>query len=291
MLNRIVQTSLRFRGVVIALACVVVGYGIFVAAQAKLDVFPEFVQPQVTVQSEAPGLAPDQVEALVTRPIESELSGVGNLESIRSESIQGLSVVTAVFKEGSDIYLARQMLAERLATLAGELPLGVKPPKMSPLTSSTMDLLKFGLLSDRLSPMALRSFADWTVRPRLLSVPGVAKVTVFGGEVRQLQVQVKPERLIAFGLTIQDVLNAAREATGVRGAGFVETAAQRIVIQSEGQSPTPQQLGETVVSLRGGGSVRLKDVASVVDAAQPKFGDALIMGKPGILMTLAGQYG
>ena len=174
MLNRIVQSALRFRGVVIALACVLVGYGIFVAAHAKLDVFPEFVQPQVTVQSEAPGLAPEQVEALVTRPIESELSGVGNLESIRSESIQGLSVVTAVFKEGTDIYVARQMLAERLATLAGELPLGVKSPKMSPLTSSTMDLLKFGLVSDQLSAMALRTFADWTVRPRLLSVPGVA---------------------------------------------------------------------------------------------------------------------
>src|SRR5439155_1380793 len=224
MLNRIVQSSLRFRGVAIALACLLVGYGIFVAARAKLDVFPEFVQPQVTVQSEAPGLAPEQVEALVTRPIESELNGVGNLESIRSESIQGLSVVIAVFKEGTDVYVARQMLAERQATLAGKLPLGVKPPKMSPLTSSTMDLLKFGLVSDQLSPMALRTFADWTVRPRLLSVAGVAKVTVFGGEVRQLQIQVKPERLIAYALSIQDVLNAAREATGVRGAGVIESA-------------------------------------------------------------------
>src|SRR2546426_2232420 len=291
MLNRIVKSALRFRGVVIALACVLVGYGIFVAAHAKLDVFPEFVQPQVTVQSEAPGPAREQREARVTRPIESELSGVGNLESIRSESIQGLSVVTAVFKEGTDIYVARQMLAERLATLAGELPLGVKPPKMSPLTSSTMDLLKFGLVSDQLSPMALRSFADWTVRPRLLSVPGVAKVTVFGGEVRQLQVQVKPERLIAFELSVQDVFNAAREATGVRGAGFIENAAQRIVIQTEGQSLTAQLLGEVVITQHDGRSVRLKDVANIVDAPEPKFGDALIMGKPGILMTMSGQYG
>src|SRR6266850_8124489 len=181
MLQAIVLRSLRFRGVVLSLAGLVLGYGIWVAAHAKLDVFPEFVQPQVTVQSEAPGLAPEQVEALVTRPIESELSGVGNLESIRSESIQGLSVVTAVFKEGTDIYVARQMLAEQLATLGGELPLGVKSPKMSPLTSSTMDLLKFGLVSEKLSPMELRTFADWTVRPRLLSVPGVAKCSTFGG--------------------------------------------------------------------------------------------------------------
>src|SRR6266496_181184 len=223
MLRRIVELSLRFRGVVIALGCVIVGYGWFVAAHAKLDVFPEFVQPQVTVQTEAPGLASEQVEVLVTRPVESALSGVGSLESIRSESIQGLSVITAVFKEGTDIFVARQMLAEKLAELAGELPAGVKSPKMSPLTSSTMDLLKFGFLSDKLSPMALRTFADWTVRPRLLSVPGVARVTVFGGEVRQLQIQVKPERLLALDLSIQDVLGAAREATGVRGAGFIET--------------------------------------------------------------------
>src|SRR5213594_2415349 len=212
MLNRIVQFSLRFRGVVITLACVVVGYGLFIAARAKLDVFPEFVQPQVTVQTEAPGLAPEQVEQLVTRPVENALNGVGNLESIRSESIQGLSVITAAFKEGTDIYIARQMLAEKLAELAGELPAGVKSPRMSPLTSSTMDLLKFGLVSEKLSPMELRTFADWTVRPRLLSVPGVARISVFGGEVRQLQIQVRLERLMAFDLSVQDVLSAAREA-------------------------------------------------------------------------------
>src|SRR6266511_426100 len=291
MLRRIVELSLRARGVVIALACVLVAYGWYVTAHVKLDVFPEFVQPQVTIQAEAPGLAAEQVEVLVTRPMESAVNGVGNLESIHSESIQGLSVLTAVFKEGTDIYLARQMLAERLAALAGELPLGVKAPKMSPLTSSTMDLLKFGLMSDQLSPMALRTFADWTVRPRLLSVPGVARVTVFDGEVRQLQIQIKPDRLVAFSLSIQDALNAAREATGVRGAGFVETASQRIVIQSEGQALTPQQLGDTVVLHHEGRSVRLKDLAEVVEAPEPKFGDALIMGKPGILMTMSGQYG
>src|SRR5947207_7461226 len=183
------------------------------------------------------------------------------------------------------------MLAEQLASAAGELPVGVKSPKMSPLTSSTMDLLKFGLLSEKLSPMELRTFVDWTVRPRLLSVPGVARISVFGGEVRQLQIQVRPERLIAFDLSVQDVLNAAREATGVRGAGFIETAAQRILIQTEGQSLTPQWLGEVVVAQHDGRSVRLKDVANVVEAPEPKFGDALIMGKPGILMTLSGQYG
>ena len=291
MLRRLVEISLGSRGVVITLALGFICYGLFVTAHAKLDVFPEFVQPQATVQTEAPGLAPEQVEALVTRPVENALNGAGDLDSIRSESIQGLSVVTAVFKEGTDIHIARQMLTERLAQLGGELPAGVTSPKMEPLTSSTMDLLKFGLTSEKISPMALRTFADWTVRPRMLSIPGVAATKVFGGEVRQMQIQIRPDRLLAFGISVQDVSSAATEATGVRGAGFVETPAQRLVLQTEGQSLTAAQLGEVVVTQRDGRSIRLKDVANVIEGAEPKFGDAIINGKPGVLITTASQYG
>jgi CzcA family heavy metal efflux pump len=291
MLRRLVELSLRSRGVVITLAIGFIFYGLYVTSRAKLDVFPEFVQPQASVQTEAPGLAPEQVEALVTRPVENALNGAGDLDSIRSESIQGLSVIDAVFKEGTDIYKARQMMAERLAQLGGTLPADVSAPKMEPLTSSTMDLLKFGLTSDKLSPMELRTFADWTVRPRMLSVPGVAATKVFGGEVKQLQIQIKPDRLLAFGVSVQDVSAAASAATGVRGAGFVETAAQRLVLQTEGQSLTPEQLGDVVVAQRDGRSIRLKDVANVVQGGEPKFGDALIDGKPGVLITTASQYG
>ncbi|MCX6954187.1 MAG: efflux RND transporter permease subunit [Verrucomicrobia bacterium] len=292
MLQAIVQFSLRFRGVVLALACLVLGYGLWVAAHAKLDVFPDFVPPQVTVQTEAPGLAPEQVETLVTRPIESAINGLGSQESLRSETIQGLSVITVVFKEGTDIQVARQMLAEKLGEAAGRLPAGVRPPKVSPLVSSTMDLLKVGLLSEKLSPMELRTFADWTLKPRLLSVPGVAKVSVFGGEVRQLQIQVHPAQLVARGLTLADVLTAARASTGVRGGGFIETVNQRIVLQTEGQLTTPEEIGEVVVVLTGGGApVRLKDVATVAYGPEPKVGDALVMGQPGILLTMSSQFG
>ncbi|HEX9047644.1 MAG TPA: efflux RND transporter permease subunit [Verrucomicrobiae bacterium] len=291
MLRRLVELSLRKRGVIITLAVGLIVYGLFVTARAKLDVFPDFVQPQVTVQTESPGLSPEQVEQLVTRPVETVLDGAVDLETIRSESIEGLSVVTAIFKDGTDIFKARQMLQERLAQLTGSLPLGVAAPKMEPLTSSTMDLLKFGLTSDKLSPMDLRTFADWTVRPKLLSVSGVAAVKVFGGAVRELQIQFQPERLQMFGLTVQDVSSAARAATGVRGAGYVETAAQRLPIQTEGQTLTAAQLGEVVMAQRGDRVIRLKDVATVVDGAQPKFGGAIINGKPGILMTTASQYG
>jgi len=291
MLRRLVELSLSARGVVITLAVGFICYGLYVTSRAKLDVFPEFVQPQATVQTEAPGLAPEQVESLVTRPVENALNGAGGLDSIRSESIQGLSVVTAIFKEGTDIHIARQMLSERLVQVGGELPTGVHPPTMEPLTSSTMDLLKFGLTSEKISPMALRTFADWTVRPRMLSVPGVAAVKVFGGEVRQLQIQIKPDRLLAYDISVQDVSSAAGAATGVRGAGFIETAAQRLVLQTEGQSLTAEQLGEIVVTQRDGRSIHLRDVADVVEAGEPKFGDALINGKPGVLMTTASQYG
>src|SRR6266404_6641706 len=291
MLNRIVHFSLKFRGVVVALACVLVGYGIYVAAHAKLDVFPNFLPPEVTVETEAPGVSPEQVAILVTRPIENTINGLGNMASLRSESISGLSVITAVFNEGTDIFVARQMLAERLAELAGVLPVGVNSPKMSPLTSSTMDLLKIGLISKKLSPMELRTFADWTLKPRLLSVPGVAHCIVFGGEVQQLQIQVIPERLMAYGLSISDVLAAARGSTAVMGAGYVENANQRILIQTEGEALTPEVLGEVVVAHRTGQSVRLKDVALVRVGAAPKFGDSLIQGRPGVFMSLASQYG
>jgi CzcA family heavy metal efflux pump len=291
MLNRIVHFSLQFRGIIVTLACVLVGYGIYVAAHAKLDVLPNFVPPEVAVETEAPGLSPEQVEQLVTRPLENTINGLGSMESLRSESISGLSVITAVFKEGTDIFNARQMLSERLVEAAGELPSQAKAPVMTPLTSATMDLLKIGLVSDRLSPMELRTLADWTVKPRLLSVPGVAHCIIFGGEVRQLQILVHPDQLMAYGLSISDVLNAARVSTGVTGAGYIENPNQRILIQTDGQSVTPEELGQVVVARHDGQSVRLKDVATVAVGAAPKFGDSLIQGRPGVFMSLASQYG
>ncbi len=291
MLNRLVQFALRFRGIVLTLALLLLGWGSYVASNSPLDVFPEFVQPQVTIQTEAPGLAPEQVEVLVTRPVETEVNGTAGLESVRSESIQGLSVITAVFKENTNILTARQMLSEKLGQVAKRLPDGVHAPAMSPLTSSTMDLLKVGLISKKMSPRELRTFADWTLKPRFLAVPGVAHANVFGGEVAQLQIQVLPERLVAFDLTLTDVITAAKSATGVRGAGFIETPGQRIVLQTDGQIFTAEDLGNVVVARSNGTSVRLRDVARVVDGAEPKFGDALVMGKPGVLLTLASQFG
>jgi len=292
MLQALVQFSLRFRGTVVILACLVMAYGLYDASQAKLDVFPDFVPPQVTIQAEAPGLSAEQVETLVTRPLENQLNGLGHQKSLRSESIQGLSVITIMFEEGTPILPARQLLTEKMNGAASLLPAGVMAPTMSPLTSPTMDLLKIGLVSDKLTPMELRSFATWTLRPRLLSVPGVADCKIFGGEVRQWQIQVHPDLLATYRLGLDDVLTAARLSTGVMGAGFIENDNQRMVIQTESPALTAAELENVVISTNAQGvPVRLKEVATVAEGAEPKFGDALIQGGPGVLLTMTNQYG
>ena len=272
----VIGFAVRFRGIVIALACVLVAYGVHSLARAKYDVFPEFAPPQVGIETEAAGLTPEQVEVLVTRPIETAINGIPGVQTLRSTSIQGLSVVTVFFDPSSDIYRDRQVVAERLAVAAQQLPQGVQPPAMTPLTSSTSTVLVAGVTSDKRSLMELRTMADWTIRLRLLAVPGVANVAVFGGELRSIQIQVHPDQLIRYGLGLNDVLTAARKATGVRGAGFIDTDNQRIVFQTEGQSLKAANIARTVLFSNGGSSVTLGNVAEVVDAPEPPIGGAAI---------------
>src|SRR5712691_3804364 len=291
MLNAIVRFSIRYRGIAISLACALLVNGILSLSHVPYDVFPEFAPPEVSIQTEAPGLSPEQVEVLVTQPIENAINGVAGIETLRSRSIQGLSVVTVVFRSGSDIYRGRQAVTERLSTVASELPTGVQPPLMTPLTSSTTWVMEVGLTSDKQSLMTLRTIADWTVKPRVLAVSGVAGVEVNGGEVRQLQFQFDSQRLVQYGLTVEDVIAAARQATGVRGAGFVDTPNQRIVLQTEGQSLTAAQLARTVLFHHNGANVTLGDVARVVDAPAPAIGAASIRGKPGVILIVDAAYG
>ncbi len=291
MLNAIVRFALRFRVPVLALAVAMLGYGTYSASIAKYDVFPEFAPPFVEIQTEAPGLSAEQVEILVTQPLENEINGVHGIEFLRSSSIQGISVITAVFKPETDIYRDRQLLGERLAEMAAQIPQGVKPPVNTPLTSSTKTGLVVGLTSKKQSLMTLRTIADWTVRQRLLAVPGVAKVPVFGGEARQLQIQYSPKKLTQYNLAVDDVLAAARRATGIRGAGFIDTPNQRLTIQSEGQSLTGEQLAATVVVHQNGSNVTLGDLGRVVDAPEPPFGAAAVMGEEGVVLVVSAQVG
>lgn len=292
MLAALVRFSLRFRGVVVALAILLLGYGAYDLQRAGLDIFPEFSPNLVIIQTESVGLSAEEVELLVSQPIESALGGLIGLESVRSESIQGLSIVTVVFQEGSDVYRNRQLVSERLAGLAGSLPEGVATPVAVPLSSSSATILTIGVRNADDDLMALRDLVDWTIKPRILSVPGVADVNVFGGEQRQLQIQVDPRRLVRHGLAIDDVVTAAAEATGVVGAGFIENRNQRLTLRIAGQPLDAESLRQVVlVAGTDGNHVLLGDVADIRMAAAPPIGAAAIMGEPGVVMMIIGQRG
>jgi len=290
MLSAIVGWTLKRPRLVIAAAVFLLVYGGIVLSRAKLDVFPDFVPAQAEIQTEAPGLSAEQVEQLVTRPVEQAVNGAAGVDTVRSESMQGISVVNVTFKEGSDPFRARQVVAEALGEIGSGLPVGA--PKVAPLTSSTMDLLKVGFTSTKLTPMQLRDLVQWTVRPRLLSAAGVARATVYGGEARRLEVRVRPDALAARDLSLADVLAAVKASTGVSGGGYIDTPQQRILIDSRGQPLSAADVAAAPLpAVAGAAPARIGDIAEVVDAAGPLNGDALIMGKPGVLISLSSQYG
>jgi CzcA family heavy metal efflux pump len=291
MMRALVGMCVRHFGAVTALTVLALALGAWGALRSPLDVFPEFVPSQVDIQTEAPGFAPQQVEELVTKQVENAVNGASGLATLRSESIPGLSVVTITFADGVDVHVARQGISERLSELGSSLPAGVGTPKLSPLVSSTMDLLKIGLLSDKADAYTLRDNADWVIKPRLLAVPGVAHVIVFGGDIRQIQILPDPRKLAGFNITLTDVADAARAALALRGAGFIDLAAQRVLIESPTPEPDIKGIGQAVVAERNNTPILLRDVAEVKMAPALRSGDALVMGKPGVMISLASQYG
>jgi CzcA family heavy metal efflux pump len=287
----LVDLCVRHAGAVATLTLIALLAGLWAARTAPLDVFPDFVPSTVDIQTEAPGFTAEQVEQLVTKPIENAVNGATGLATIRSQSIPGLSVIDIQFADNIDLYNARQGISERLAELGSSLPLGVGTPKLSPLTSSTMDLLLIGLVSDKLDPFALRDQADWVMKPALLAVPGVAHVIVYGGEVRQIQIQPDLARMTSYGFTLTDLADAARAALALKGAGFIDTAHQRILLQTPVPAPDPAAIANAVLTVRDRTPITIGDIATVTQGAALKSGDALIQGRPGVLLSLASQYG
>ena len=248
-MSALVRFSIRFYGVVIGLAALVVCYGIYSLTRSNLDVFPEFSPTQIIIQTESPGLSAELVESLVSQPIETSIAGSVGVRNMRSQSIPGLSIVTVIFDENTDIYRDRQIVSERLSTLSSQMPAGITP-NITPLTSSASTVLGFGVTSKKRNLMELRTLVDWTIVPHLLAIPGVADVNVFGGEVRQFQVQINPEKLKRYNLSITDVVNAAQKATGVSGAGFIQNNNQRIIVNTEGQATSVNVLAKAVITYK-----------------------------------------
>jgi Cu/Ag efflux pump CusA len=246
----LVSLCVRHFGIVTALSMLALMLGCWGVTRSPLDVFPEFVPSQVDIQTEAPGFAPEQVEELVTKRIENAVNGAAGLATLRSESIPGLSVITITFTDNVDVHIARQGISERLSEIGSALPAGVGAPKLSPLVSSTMDLLKIGLQSDTVDGYALRDAAEWVIKPRLLAVPGVAHVIVFGGDVRQIQIQPDPNKLSSYHVTLMEVADAARGALALHGAGFIDLAAQRVLLRSPTPKPDLAAIGQAVIAGR-----------------------------------------
>ena len=246
MMSSIVKFSIRYTGVIIGLACIAIIFGLYQITRSPLNVFPEFSPTQVIIQTESPGLSAGLVESIVTQPIEKNLGGTIGIETIRSQSIPGLSVITIIFNENTDIFRNRQVISERLAAISTNMPTGIVP-KITPLTSAASSVLGIGVTSSERSLNDLRTAADRIIIPHLLSVPGVADVNIFGGKVKQYQIEINPEKIIQHSLSIEQVLIAAEKSTGIRGAGFIENNNQRIIVNTEGQSKTLEEIAKTPI--------------------------------------------
>ncbi len=285
----LVATSLRLRVLVLAASIVLIVVGVRVARRAPLDVFPEFAPPLVEIQTEAPGLSTEEVESLISVPLENALNGLSWLKVMRSKSVLGLSSVVLIFQEGTDILRARQLVAERLAVEAPRLPAVARPPVILQPLSSTSRAMKIGVKSDTLSQMDLTILAKWVIRPRLMSVSGVANVAIWGQRDKQFQVLVDPERLRAHGVSLDAVLKATTDAASVGAGGFLDTPNQRVSIRHRAAISTPEDLAESVVAFRGGAPLLLGDLTDVVIGHPAPIGDAVIDDGPGLLLIVEKQ--
>jgi CzcA family heavy metal efflux pump len=290
-MRTLVRTALDLRWVVTALSILLLIVGFRVIPTTPMDVFPEFSPLLVEIQTEAPGLSTAEVEALISTPIENALNGVKGMKIMRSKSVLGLSSVVLIFEEGVELMSARQLVQERLLTLTGQLPaLARTPVVLSPL-SSTSRVLKIGVWSKKLSQTEMTTLIRWSVRPRLMSIPGVANVAIWGQRDRQLQVLVDPDRMRDYRLTLADIVRVTQDATMPAAGGFVETPNQRLSVTHMAAIRTPEDLRDVPVAFRNGVPLTLGKVANVVEGHQPPIGDAVINDQPGLLLIVEKQLG
>ena len=291
MFDWITKTALQNRMLIVTLYVVVLVVGVLVLRKIHLDVFPEFAPPLVVIQTEAPGLAAEDVERLITFPMETAVNGTPAVESIRSKSSAGLSTLVIAFEWGTDIYRARQLVNERLQSIRANLPPGTHEPTMLPVTSAVSWLVKYALVSNRVSPLDLRTISDWDIGRRLLSVPGVASVVSIGGGAKQYQVLLSSDRLWQYGVSVKEVAEAVRKANVNVPGGFMVGAGQERAVTGVGRIGSLEDLRRTVVTERKGTPIVLGDVSEVRLGPEFPRGDATYMGKPAVIGTVSKLYG
>ena len=290
MFRWLLDTALANRLLVLLTAAVLMAQGAYTLSRTPVDVFPDLNQPTVTMMTEAGGMAPEEVEQLITFPLETALNGLPGVQAVRSTSSAGLSFVYVTFDWSTDIYRARQMVAERLGTMGEGLPQGITP-HMGPVSSIMGEIMQIAIPIDtaKVSPMAVREHADWVLRPRLMAIPGVAQVIPIGGEVRQFQVQPEPERMAEIGVTLDQLSEALRGFSANTSGGFLERNGREYLIRHLGRTTELAHLQDLVITSRNGQPVLLRQVANVAFAPAIKRGDAGFEGQPAVILGIQKQ--
>jgi len=287
MLNKIIQWSIKNRLIVIIAAAVLLIYGGIVAVRAPVDVFPDLTAPTVTILTESHGMAPEEVESLVSLPIEASMNGTAGVFRVRSNSAAGISIVFVEFNLGTDIYRARQLVTEKLGQV--RLPSGIRPPVLGPISSTMGEIMLISMTSRTTSAMDLRSMADWVVRPRLLGVSGVAQVMIIGGDTKQYQVLVDPAKLKDYGLTLDEVMEAVAGSNVNSSGGFLERPTEEYLIRARGRVNNPDDLANSVITVRNGTPVLVKNVATVQLGRALKRGDGSFNMHSDVVATIQKQ--
>jgi CzcA family heavy metal efflux pump len=290
-MKRLIQWSIDHHWMVMVFSVLLLLGGIWTAREMPVDVFPDLTAPTVTILTEGHGMAPEEMESLVTFPLESAINGASNVRRVRSATALGIAVVWVEFDWGTDIFQARQVVAEKLALVGSTLPPQVERPVLAPVSSIMGEILFFAISSDTQDPLALRTVADTVVRRRLLAVAGVSQVTPIGGAERQYQVIAHPEQLRANNISLTALLDAVRGASQNTSAGVFTDGPQEYVLQSVGRVRNPEEIGESVVALRAGRSVLIRDVADVREGGAFKRGEGSRSAKPAVIVGVQKQPG
>ncbi|TXE13516.1 efflux RND transporter permease subunit [Algoriphagus aquimarinus] len=289
MLNKILSISLHNRLLVLFGAVVLSVTGLFLARTMNVDVFPDLTAPTVTILTEAHGMESEEVEKLVTYQLETAMNGSPNVRRIRSSSAAGISIVWIEFDWGTDIYRARQIVSERIPMVQENLPEGVSTPTMAPISSIMGEIMLLGVTSDSLSPMELRTLADWTIRPRIKSIGGIANVVVIGGDFKQYQVFANPEKLKYYDVTLGELLEKVTESNINAPGGILNEFGNQYIIKGSGRAYAVEDLQEAVLKQVNGQSIKIKDVATVQIGAADKIGDGSLNASPAVILTVSKQ--
>lgn len=291
MLNRIIRFSLNNRVLVIAASILLLLTGTYTATKMEVDVFPDLTAPTVVVLTEAHGMAPEEVERLVTFQVETAVNGAGNVRRVRSSSSAGISIVWVEFEWGTDIYKARQIVNEKISVVSNQLPIGVNAPIMAPQSSIMGEIMLISVTGTATSKMDTRTIADWQIRPLLLSIGGVSQVVVIGGEYKQFQILASPQKMKYYNVSLNELLKASEEANRNAAGGFMSEYSNEYIVRGIGRTSDLNELGRSLIKTVNGSPVKIEDVAEIRIGSAIKIGDGSLKGIPAVIMTVMKQPG